>query len=705
MLLSPSSSVYLTIPVRFSISDHNLKEPMEGKGSGPSCAGLNLVAHPRAKSKVWKYFGFDTDADGCILHWKRIYCRICMNQIAYSGNTSNLSYHLEKNHPIEFSEFVKSNTDQMREVFATVFPRTKAEPSVPHVPHLNQETNLRQSLDYENRRHSDLTAAVVTFIGEGLHPVSLVEEPAFKTLMSTVDPGYSPPCKSDLLLKMLPQMYSRTRDTVLGEVASVVYCGVTTDLWQSQMQNRTYISLYLHAVNCDGASGFSVINRCLKTFEVQEDNAAENITRAMYEAFVQWGITHKVSGATTNGSVDIVKACSLLELSVEMPCLGHTIHRAMDEAFQLPRVDGVLGCCRKLVDCFREATPHVLKEKQRQHSLARCALVTDRGGSWLATLAMLQRLKEQQTALAAILREGPSSQHFSCDGPDWALLEGLIEILQPFKVVANMIMSCRYPTISMVRPVLHMLLNTTLKVKEGDSKEISMTKEVISKVLSGAYSQPSRELAAFLDIAAFLDPRYKKLPFLSLQDRSKVESDVIEEAKAILERQMAERPGLDEFALASSEPPIKKQTPLREEAPAGIGQENPLAAIFCQSGSDQSQEELHAQVVEEVSNYKSQRVLGLNEDPLLWWSSHAHLFPSLPKVLQKYWCIPALSVPCHRLFRSSGAVLHGKRNRIAPALVDQQVFVYENSRSYYEPELCEDDLDSGCRGNLCGTAT
>lgn len=133
MFLSPSSSVYLTIPVRFSISDDILKEPMEGKGSGPSCSGLNLVAHPRAKSKVWKYFGFDTDADGCIL-------------------------------------------------------------------------------------------------------------------------------------QMLPQMYSHTRGTVLSEVASVVYCGVTTDLWESQTQNRTYISLYLHAVNCNSASGFSMINRCLKTF-------------------------------------------------------------------------------------------------------------------------------------------------------------------------------------------------------------------------------------------------------------------------------------------------------------------------------------------------------------------------------------------------------------------------------------------------------
>lgn len=616
-----------------------------------------------------------------------------MSQIAYSGNTSNLSYHLEKNHPVEFSELVKSNTDQMREVFATTFSRIKTEPAVPQQQ--PQESNSRPCLDYENRRHNDLTMAVINFVCEGLYPVSIVEEPTFKNLMGTVDPGYSPPTKTDLAVKMVPQMYCRTRDVVFGELAGVVNCGVTTDLWQSQTQSRTYISLSLHSVNYNVSSGFSLTNRCLKTFEVQEENTAENITRAMYEAFVEWGITHKVSGATTNGSEDIVKACSLLELSVKMPCLGHTINRAMDEAFQLPRVDSFLGCCRKLVDHFVETAAYALREKQKQYGLSTSSLVTDRGRSWLLTLAMLQKLKEQQVAVTATLMESPSSQRFSFDGPDWALLDGLIEVLKPFKAVVTMMSSCRYPTISMVKPVLHMLLSTTLKVKEQDLKEISMTKEVISRVLFSTYSQDSQhsqEISTFLNIATFLDPRYKKLPFLSTQERSKVESTMIEETKSILEKQVSERTCLDEFSVVSDEPLNKKQA-LQREASVSSTQENPLAAIFCQPDADQGQEELHAQVVEELSNYKSQRVLGLNEDPLLWWSSHTPLFPTFSKVLQKYWCIPATSAPCHRLFSSSGAALCGKRNRIAPALVDQQVFLYENLRSYYEPEPCGDEAD------------
>ncbi|XP_020360114.1 E3 SUMO-protein ligase ZBED1-like [Oncorhynchus tshawytscha] len=684
---------------------------MEAKGA--SSSNLHLVAHPRAKSKVWRYFGFDTDADGCILHWRRIYCRICMTQIAYSGNTSNLSYHLEKNHPVEFCEFVKSNTEQMREAVATAYSKIKTEPMQQQC----QEAILKQSPAFENinRRHNDLTSAIISFVCEGMYPVSVVEEPTFQALLRTADPRYLPPSRIDVAMKALPQRYNQIRDAVLGEVAGVVNCGVSTDLWQSQTQNRTYISLSMHSLNQNGlGSGFSMSTKCLKTFEVPEDNTAENITRALYEAFVEWGITHKVNGATTNGSLDIVKACSLLDLSVQMPCLGHTINRGMDEAFQLPRIDCFLGRCRKLVDYFQQSVMamYLLREKQRQQGLAQCVLIRDRVRSWVTTLTMLQRLKEQQAIISVVLMEDSDNHQLSFKDSEWNMVEGLIGVLQPFKLVADMITDCRYPTISMVRPVLHMLLNTTLKAKEGDAKEVGMAKEVISKVLSSTYPQTS-EIAMFLNVATFLDPRYKRLPFLSPHDRSQVESKVIEEAKAILEKQRNENVVTDELAPLSDEPPNKKQT-LDKHSPSCSNAGNPLAVIFCQSGNDENQEELHAQVVEELSNFKSQKILGLNEDPLHWWSDRMGLFPTLPKVLQKYWCVPATSVPSHRLFSSSGTFFCGKRNRLTPAHVDQQVFLYENSRRCNEAEPIEDDSgewglgleqDSGSGHGITGQAT
>ncbi|KAI1899344.1 hypothetical protein AGOR_G00060820 [Albula goreensis] len=471
---------------------------MESKGAEGSPSDLNLVAHPRAKSKVWKYFGFDTDADGCILHWKKIYCRICMTQIAYSGNTSNLSYHLEKNHPDEFCEFVKSNTEQMREAFATAFSKLKPESS----HWLAQETlTMKQNPEHENRKHIDLTSAVISFVCEGMFPVSVVDEPTFKVLLKTADPS-------------------------------------------------------------------------------------------------------------------------------------------------------------------------------------------DRVTCWVSTLAMLQRLKEQQFVIASVLVEDSNNHHLMLEATEWSMVDGLVELLQPFRLVADMMISCRYPTISMVKPLLHMLLNTTLKVKDADLKEVSMAKEVIAKVLSSTYQQ-TPEIDMFLNVATFIDPRYKKLPFLSPIERSQVESRVVEEAKVLLEKRREECSGQEETSQFADEPPIKRQavgTP-----PPTSNTSNPLAVIFCQSGAEENQEELHAQVMEEVSNFKSQKVLGLNEDPLRWWSDRMALFPTLPKVLQKYWCIPATSVLPHRLFTSSGNVLSGKRNRLAPAHVDQQVFLYENLRSCYDAEPTEED--------------
>lgn len=56
--------------------------------------------------------------------------------------------------------------------------------------------------------------------------------------------------------------------------------------------------------------------RCFKTFEVSEENAVEIIIRVFYEVFIEWGISNKVFGVIIDCVKDIVKACSLLDISV-----------------------------------------------------------------------------------------------------------------------------------------------------------------------------------------------------------------------------------------------------------------------------------------------------------------------------------------------------------------------------------------------------
>ena len=50
---------------------------------------------------------------------------------------------------------------------------------------------------------------------------------------------------------------------------------------------------------------------------------------------------------------------------------------------------------------------------------------------WGSTLGMLQRLMEQQAAIAAVLVDG-TVRHLMPENADWTLIEQLVEILKPF---------------------------------------------------------------------------------------------------------------------------------------------------------------------------------------------------------------------------------------------------------------------------------
>ncbi|XP_008851282.1 zinc finger BED domain-containing protein 1 [Nannospalax galili] len=665
-----------------------------------------LVAHPRAKSKVWKYFGFDSDAEGCIVQWRKIYCRVCRAQIAYSGNTSNLSYHLEKNHPDQYCELVRSNTEHMREAFASAYSRLKPDsgpgpcrsPQPPPSPP-DAFAPPRSSLGYDTKRHRDITAAVLGVICEGLFPASVVDEPTFRALLRAAEPRYELPGRK-YFLQAVPEKYARVRDAVRKELGEAAWCGVSADLWASPSHNRTYVTLAVHRLGVTSQGGLALTSRCLKTFEVpDDDDAAETVTRVLYEVFVEWGLGSKVFAATTDFRKDLVQACSLLDVPVHLPCLASTLDAGIQQALRLPRLAALLARCRKLVRYFQGCSVArcLLYEKQRQHGLPRGMLVSDRVPGWGSTLLMLRRLKEQQFCVAAVLLADSNNHHLMLEAAEYGTLDALLELLQPFRQVAE-VLGSKYPTISMVKPLLHMLLNTTLVAKDTECTDISTAKELIARELTRKYrDQP--EVDMFLNVATFLDPRYKRLPFLSGFDRQRVELRVIEEAKAFLDRDgdrvrcaMTESPadGVPE------DPPAKRFHAGACTEPPGTAIHSMLAEIFCPAGATEDQEENHAQVVEELGNFKSQKVLGLSQDPLKWWSDRRALFPVLPRVLQKYWCVVPTRVAPERLFGSAARVVSAKRNRLAPAHVDEQVFLYENARAVgdLEPED-EDEGDWG----------
>ena len=68
----------------------------------------------KTKSTIWKHFGFPADSTSTITDKKKTICRLCRAVVAYSGNTSNLSSHLQQFHTQEYHVLQQQGTDQPR---------------------------------------------------------------------------------------------------------------------------------------------------------------------------------------------------------------------------------------------------------------------------------------------------------------------------------------------------------------------------------------------------------------------------------------------------------------------------------------------------------------------------------------------------------------------------------------------------------------
>ena len=70
---------------------------------------------------------------------------------------------------------------------------------------------------------------------------------------------------------------------------------------------------------------------------------------------------------------------------------------------------------------------------------------------------MLQRVSEQQAAIAAVLIEG-KVQYLLPEGEEWNIIESLIDILEPFQKTTEVMCRQKFPTLSSVRLLLYKLL-------------------------------------------------------------------------------------------------------------------------------------------------------------------------------------------------------------------------------------------------------
>ena len=635
---------------------------MEDESSqASSTSNIELCPLEGCSSAVWKYFGFPS-RDGKFVEPDKkkrtsVHCKVCAKVLKYTGNTTNLRYHLQHNHRSEYKNMLDAEAPEKeaaRKRVADTVAGDKRQRLIGDC--LEMQSPIIRSSPLWNK----LTNSISYFIAKDMQPYDTINDVGFRHMIATFQPRYTPPDRKTLATHYIPRMFDSETTRIQQQISQAEYFAITTDLWTSRSKHA-YIGITIHYVT----SQFDLRNHLLATKEFSDSHTAENLTEILQRILSEWKLSKDaVSAVTTDNGSNIVLAIDLAGW-VRLSCFSHTLQLSVERAMAIPEITKVLARCRRLVSHFNHSSKssYLLKEKQRDLHHKQHNLVQDVATRWNSAYYMVQRVLEQQQPLCATLLELKKGDLMPSDS-EFDTMEKYVIVMKPLVEITEAIGAEQWVTISTLRPLLHKLLHVHLVGKSTDSKIESALKNTMRSDLQNRYVD---DALVFLTKAAFLDPRFRMLGFLDSSEREDVISRLKEEAITLAESVIVQDESDDVPQTSRGIQRIKGEHKLMEllgDVVQGSTEDQHLTITPFQKASL------------EISRYNGEATTELN--PLSWWKENLHRYPILSRLARKYLCIPATSVPTERAFSSAGNIVSAKRSCLQPDSVEMLVFLAEN---------------------------
>uniref|UniRef100_A0A8B9HG88 BED-type domain-containing protein n=1 Tax=Astyanax mexicanus TaxID=7994 RepID=A0A8B9HG88_ASTMX len=545
----------------------------EPSASRPSSSNQENDIHSPVgyKSWVWKYFGFrkkggQTDKTFAI-------CKDCKCELRHSGNTTNLSLHLKRRHGIA-EENVCNTRDTPASSLTTFFP---------------------EKLSHTSKRAVKITSAISYFICKDMRPYNVVENEGFRELLHTLEPKYNITSRQHFSESCILKLYEDVEKDVKHELMDAGRVAITTDGWTS-CATEAYVTITCHFINTE----WQMKDYVLQTRILNDTHTGVNIGTVLKEACEEWNIQEKKTALVTDNASNMSIAGKEASLSPHIKCFEHTINLTTQKGLKCAGAVRLLGRVRRIVAFSHRSTvaTAVFKEKQRLLELPEHKLKHDVVTRWNSSFDMLERFLEQQAAVCASLldrklRKGASDVH-TLSEDDITAAEEMVKLLGPVKATTTVMCEEKQPTVSVIAPLQAKLLDN-LKAANEDPTLITEMKETMKRELEQCYVDVQQVLRK----ASALDPRFKRLPYLSEEERDVTFQCLIQEGFQRLEqKKLKTLDALFGDALYTVDPNQMIKNP-RDLAQA------------------------------EIVKYRETASLNLGGNVLEWWKTHQSEFPFL----------------------------------------------------------------------------
>ncbi|XP_065918736.1 E3 SUMO-protein ligase ZBED1-like [Dysidea avara] len=332
---------------------------------------------------------------------------------------------------------------------------------------------------------------------------------------------------------------------------------------------------------------------------------------------------------------------------------------------------------------------YLLEVKQQALGLPSHSLLQDVETRWNSTLDMIERVLEQQSAICATLIDQKRLDLMPQDS-EFKILEGVATIIKPFRRITSQVSGEEYVTVSAVKPLLHYLINTLKDQSSSDTSTktttlgntragasncvANVTKSARKAILDNLSTRYQGSLVnMLLCSASFMDPRFKSLPFVSVDYKKEIHTNVNQQAIDLMRSSKRNLESSNKEVSGSGTGPPRKKSKHPNETWSVI-----LGPMFKKENEDTCGTSTDDQVDKEFQKYLAEDLILIDDNPLKWWRDNQLRYPVLSKIAQQLLCIPATSVPCERLFSTSGNIITPKRASLDPNNASMLCFLAQN---------------------------
>ncbi|KAL5233439.1 hypothetical protein ACI65C_000849 [Semiaphis heraclei] len=502
----------------------------------------------KVKSWVWNYAKRVGD---------KAYCDLCEensnNEFScVGGTTGSVLRHLKNIHNICISNQQESNKTQSEESNENINEQSNAHNLELCDTEISTFTSTSSSTvpSRKRRRRNNLTSerndttpcsperteiihqAVAKMVALNQLPISFCSSAGFHYFMSIVEPNYKA-IKEEALKKRLYALKTDIKEKVKEKLRSAQSVSCTSDCWSSLSQ-QSYITIGAHIIDTQ----WCPISFTLTTHELHERHTAENLTQQLENTFNEWEIDKKVVAVVTDNAKNIVNAVTSLSYIPEVcssTCAAHSLQLCINNSLKTDTITEIIQKCSKLVGHFKHSNVAMneLHKKQEQLGYPKSSLLQYCKTRWNSIYTMLDRLFINRSVILSVLTDRSITTSDICRKLEitenqWCLIETLICLLKPFYVLTTVLCKENHSPVSMVRPLLHKVIENHLKSQHDDNIIIKDFRKTVVNELTKRFNLQFEitNIISVSHISSFLDPRYKDLEHEPIHVREEIRNHV-----------------------------------------------------------------------------------------------------------------------------------------------------------------------------------